>query len=67
MSKRKRQELDLKQRFEVMMFKRKNPLVSTGNIAEQFHCGKTQIQRILLSKDEVLKFMKLMLAPVSNG
>ena len=54
-SKRKRQDLDLKTRFEVVRFKENNPHVSARKLADQFKCGKTQIQAILLKKDEILK------------
>ena len=52
--KRKRQELDLKKRFEVIRFKEANPQVSARKVAEKFKCGKTQIQSILLKKDEIV-------------
>ena len=54
-SKRKRQDLDLKTRCEVVRFKEINPNVSARKLADQFKCGKTQIQAILLKKDEILK------------
>ena len=54
-SKRKRQDLDLKTRCEVVRFKENNPHVSARKLADQFKCGKTQIQAILLKKDEILK------------
>ena len=54
-SKWKRQELDLKTRYEVVRFKEKNPHVSARKLADQFKCGKTQIQAILLKKDEILR------------
>lgn len=53
--KRKRQELDLKTRFEVIKYSQENPQDSTRKLAEKFHCGKTQIQRILQKKEEILK------------
>ena len=53
--KQKRQELDLKTRFEVIKYNQENPQDSTTKLAEKFHCGKTQIQRILQKKEEILK------------
>ena len=53
--KRKREELGLKARFEVIRFSDANPKESTRKIAKKFNCGKTQIQSILLKKDEILK------------
>lgn len=53
--KRKLQELDLKTRFEVIKYSQENPQDSTRKLAEKFHCGKTQIQRILQKKEEILK------------
>ena len=38
-----------------MIFKQKNPIASARKIAEHFNCGKTQIQSILLKKDEIVK------------
>lgn len=51
----KRRELDLKERYEVVRLKEKNPHVSARRLADQFKCGKTQIQAILLEKDEISK------------
>ena len=51
----KRRELDLKKRYEVVRLKEKNPHVSARRLADQFKCGKTQIQAILLEKDEISK------------
>ena len=51
----KRRELDLKKRYEVVRLKEKNPHVSARRLADQFKCGKTQIQAILLKKDEISK------------
>lgn len=53
--KRKRQELDLKTRFEVIKYSQANPQESARKLAHKFHCGKTQIQSILLKKEEILK------------
>lgn len=50
-SKWKRQELDLQARYEVV----RSPLVSARKLADQFKCGKTQIQANLLKKDNILK------------
>ena len=55
MAKQKRQELDLKQQYEAVMFKQKIPQVSARKMAEKFQCGKTQVQSILLKKDEIIK------------
>lgn len=53
--KRKRQELDLKTRFEVIKYSQANPQESARKLADKFLCGKTQIQSILLKKEETLK------------
>ena len=52
---RKRQELNLKTRFEVITFCETNPQVGNRKVAEKFQCGKTQIQNILLKKKEIIK------------
>jgi hypothetical protein len=52
--KRKWQELDLKTRYEVIKFSAANPKESTRKLAEKFGCGRTQIQNILLKRDEIL-------------
>jgi hypothetical protein len=52
--KRKRQELDLKTCYEVIKFSDSNPKESTRKLAEKFGCGRTQIQKILLKRDEIL-------------
>ena len=51
----KREELDLKTRYDVIQFSRANPRESTRKLAEKFSCGRTQIQVILRNKDEILK------------
>ena len=53
--KRKRQELDLKTRFEVIKYSQANPQESARKLPDKFLCGKTQIQSILLKKEETLK------------
>ena len=53
--KRKRQELDLKTRFEVIQFCDANPNVGKRKVAEKFECGKTQIQSILRKREEIVK------------
>ena len=53
--KRKRQELVLKTRFEVITFCEVNPQVGERKVAEKIKCGKTQIQSILLKKEEIIK------------
>ena len=47
MAKRKRQELTLQEKVEVIDFKNKNPATALRQIANKFQCGKTQIQSIL--------------------
>lgn len=44
--KQKRQELDLKTRFEVIKYSQANPQESARKLADKFHRGKTQIQSI---------------------
>ena len=53
--KRKRQELVLKTRFEVITFCEVNPQVGERKVAEKIKCGKTQVQGILLKKEEIIK------------
>ncbi len=52
--KRKWQELDLKTQYEVIKFSTANPKESTRKLAEKFGCRRTQIQNILLQRDEIL-------------
>ena len=54
-SKRKREELDMKTRFDVIQCSKANPQESKRKLAEKFNCGRTQIQTILKKKDEILK------------
>ena len=53
--KQERQELVLKTRFEVITFCEVNPKVGERKVAEKIPCGKTQIQSILLKKEEIIK------------
>ena len=53
--KRKRQEFDLKTRFEVIQFCDANPNVGKRKVAEKFECGKTQIQNNLQKREEIVK------------
>ena len=38
-----------------MQYSQANPQESARKLADKFHCGKTQIQSILLKKEEILK------------
>ena len=53
MSKRKRQELTLKQRVEVIEYAQRNPEAGSRKIAEVFKCGRTQIQSILKETETI--------------
>ena len=53
--KQERQELVLKTRFEVITFCEVNSKVGERKVAEKIPCGKTQIQSILLKKEEIIK------------
>ena len=64
--KRKRQELDLKTRFEVIKYSQANPQESARKLADKFHCRKTQIRSILLKKEEILKALRLIRAVTQN-
>ena len=44
MAKRKRKELTLQEKVDVIAYKDKNPAIGIREIAEKFRCGKTQIQ-----------------------
>ena len=50
----KRQEIDLKTRYEVITFSDANPQISTRKLAEKFSSGRTQIQCILHKRDEIM-------------
>ena len=52
--KKGRRELTLKERVDVIEYSKKNPGLGSRNMASFFKCGKTQIQRILQKKDEIM-------------
>ena len=54
MAKRKRKELTLQEKVEVIDFKNKNPATALRQIANKFQCGKTQIQSILRDQQNLL-------------
>ena len=64
--KQKRQELDLKTPFEVIKYSQANPQESARKLAGKFHCGKTQIQSILLKKEEILRVFEAIRAVTQN-
>lgn len=53
-SMRTRKVLTLKEKVAVLEYANKNPGSSSRNISSSFNCGKTQIQRILKTKDEIM-------------
>ena len=53
-AKRKRKELTLQEKVEVIEFKNKNPATALRQIADKFQCGKTQIQSILRDQQNLL-------------
>lgn len=54
MAKRKRKELTLQEKVDVIAYKDKNPAIGIREIAEKFQCGKTQIQSTLRDKRKLL-------------
>ena len=54
MDKRKRKELTLQEKVDVIAYKDKNPAIGIREIAEKFQCGKTQIQSTLRDKRKLL-------------
>ena len=54
MAKRKRKELTLQEKVEVIDFKNKNPATALRQIADRFQCDKTQIQSILRDQPNLL-------------
>ena len=54
MAKRKRKELTLEEKVDVIAYKDKNPAIGIREIAEKFQCGKTQIQSTLRDKQKLL-------------
>ena len=54
MARRKRKELTLQEKVEVIDFKNKNPATALRQIANKFQCGKTQIQSILRDQQNLL-------------
>ena len=54
MAKRKRKELTLQEKVDVIAYKDKNPAIGIQEKAEKFQCGKTQIQSTLRDKRKLL-------------
>lgn len=54
MAKRKRKEMTLQEKVEVIDFKNKNPATALRQIENKFQCGKTQIQSILRDQQNLL-------------
>ena len=52
LSKLKRNDLTLKEKYKVIKKVQKNPGIGTRTLAEKFKCGKTQISSILKRKEE---------------
>ena len=50
-----RNELTLKERVDVIDYQKKNPLTNSRNMAEVFHCERTQIQQILKNRESILE------------
>ena len=49
-----RKDLTLKEKVAVLEYMKRNPGSSSRKISSVFNCGKTQIQSILRTKDEIL-------------
>ena len=54
LSKPKRNDLTLKEKYEVIKELQKNPGIRTRKLAENFKCAKTQISSILKRKKEMI-------------
>ena len=54
MAKRKRRELTLQGKVDVIAYKDKNPAIGIREIAEKFQCGKKKIQSTLRDKRKLL-------------
>lgn len=52
---RKRNELTLKQKYDLIQTSEKQPSRSAVSLAKQFNCGKTQVYSILKNKPSILK------------
>lgn len=50
---KKRNDLSLKEKYEVIKLVAKEPNIGSRKLAERFHCGKTQITTILKNKDQI--------------
>ena len=53
-ARKRRKELTLKQKVEVIQYVKANPGVGARKVADVFECGKTQIQSILLRQASIL-------------
>lgn len=53
-TRKRRKELTLKQKVEVIHYVKANPGVGARKVADVFECGKTQIQSILLRQASIL-------------
>ena len=54
-SKRKRKELTLREKIEVIEFKKKDPKAAIRAIAEHFKCGRTQVNTVLTNQEKLLE------------
>ena len=50
---KKRNDLSLKMKCEVVRTAEREPTIRSRKLAETFQCGRTQIQTILRSKDSI--------------
>ena len=50
---KKRNDLSLKMKYEVVRTAEREPTVGSRKLAETFQCGRTQIQIILKNKDSI--------------
>ena len=51
--KKRRNDLSLKLKYEVLKVNEKEPKIGCRKLASMFKCGKTQIQTILQNKDRI--------------
>ena len=51
----KRNELTLQQKYQLIKEAEKDPTLRARKLAEQFHCGKTQVYTILKNKAAIVQ------------
>lgn len=62
-----RKEFTLAERVQVIEYVKNNPGIGSCAIAEMFHCGRTQIQKILRQKEAILSDYAMNAPPLLLG